>query len=155
MIDDMSTGTVVLIGIAEAGQEAMTSIAQVRAVAGRGLEGDRYFTKKGTFSSKPGTGRQVTLIESEAIDGAVRDCGRELDYVDTRRNLVVHGLALNDLMDKEFQVGEVRMRGVRLCDPCKMSFQDASMKQALANRGGLRADILNDGAIHIGDSVAI
>ena len=151
----MADGTVVLISIAQAGGDATASSDQVRAVAGRGLEGDRYFNQTGTFSSSPGNGREVTLIESEAIDSVARDCGRELEYKDTRRNIVTRGVALNDLIDKEFRVGDVRMRGIRLCEPCKVSFPDADVKQALVSRGGLRADILNDGVISIGDSVHV
>ena len=151
----MADGTVVLISIAPAGGGATASTDQVRAVAGRGLEGDRYFNNAGTFSNSPGAGREVTLIESEAIDAVARDCGCELEYKDTRRNIVTRGVALNDLVDKEFRVGDVRMRGIRLCDPCKISFPDANVKQALVSRGGLRADILNDGEIRIGDSVMI
>ncbi len=151
----MADGTVVLITIAKGGGEATAPIDQVRAVAGRGLEGDRYFNKTGTFSSSSGNGREVTLIESEAIDAAARDCGCEMEYEDTRRNIVTRGVALNDLVDREFRVGDVRMRGVRLCEPCNVSFPEADMKNAFVSRGGLRADILNDGVISIGDSVEV
>ncbi len=151
----MADGMVVLISIAKAGGDATASTDQVRAVAGRGLKGDRYFNKAGTFSNSPGDGREVTLIESEAIDSVARDCGRKLAYKDTRRNIVTRGVALNDLIDKEFRVGDVRMLGVRLCEPCKVSFPDADVKNALVSRGGLRADILNDGVISIGDSVEV
>ena len=151
----MADGTVVLISIARAGGDATASTDQVRAVAGRGLEGDRYFNNAGTFSNSPGAGRAVTLIESEAIDAVARDCGCELDYKDTRRNIVTRGVALNDLIDREFRVGGVRMRGVRLCEPCKVSFPDANVKEALVSRGGLRADILTDGEIRVGDSIEI
>ena len=151
----MADGTVVLISIAPAGGGATASTDQVRAVAGRGLEGDRYFNNAGTFSNSPGAGRAVTLIESEAIDAVARDCGCELDYKDTRRNIVTRGVALNDLIDREFRVGGVRLRGVRLCEPCKVSFPDANVKEALVSRGGLRADILTDGEIRVGDSIEI
>ena len=151
----MADGTVVLISIARAGGDATASTDQVRAVAGRGLEGDRYFNNAGTFSNSPGAGRAVTLIESEAIDAVARDCGCELDYKDTRRNIVTRGVALNDLIDREFRGGGVRLRGVRLCEPCKVSFPDANVKEALVSRGGLRADILTDGEIRVGDSIEI
>ena len=151
----MADGTVVLISIAPAGGGATASTDQVRAVAGRGLEGDRYFNNAGTFSNSPGAGRAVTLIESEAIDAVARDCGCELDYKDTRRNIVTRGVARNDLIDREFRVGGVRLRGVRLCEPCKVSFPDANVKEALVSRGGLRADILTDGEIRVGDSIEI
>ncbi len=150
----MRQGTVVSIGISPIGGESMTTVEGVRAFAGRGLEGDRYFSNQGTFSDTPGSGRQVTLIESEAIDAVERDCGYKLEYKDSRRNIVTHGVALNDLVGKEFSVGAVRMLGVRLCDPCNHSFPDGNVKQALVHRGGLRADILNDGVIRVGDAVA-
>ena len=150
----MWQGTVVSIGISPNGGESMATVDGVRAFAGRGLEGDRYFSNLGTFSDTPGSGRQVTLIESEAIDAVERDCGYKLEYKDSRRNIVTHGVALNDLVGKEFSVGAVPMLGVRLCDPCNHSFPDGNVKQALVQRGGLRADILNDGVIRVGDAVA-
>ncbi len=146
-------GNVISLNIAPNGGEATTTVDEVRAFAGRGLEGDRYFSEQGTFSDTPGTGRQVTLIESEAIDAVVRDCGYKLEYKDARRNIVTRGVALNDLVGKEFRVGDVRMLGVRLCEPCNHSFPDGNVKKALVHRGGLRADILNDGLISEGDTV--
>ncbi|MCH8993969.1 MAG: hypothetical protein IH959_03270 [Chloroflexi bacterium] len=149
----MGQGNVISINIAPKGGEATTTADEVRAFAGRGLEGDRYFSEQGTFSDTPGGGRQVTLIESEAIDDVVRDCGYQLEYKDARRNIVTRGVALNDLVGKEFFVGDVRMLGVRLCEPCNHSFPDGDVKKALVHRGGLRADILNDGVIRVGDTV--
>lgn len=151
----MDTGTVVLISLAASGGEATVAVEVARAVAGEGLEGDRYLLGVGTFSKKPGTGRQITLIESEAVDDVARTCPGKLAYADARRNLVTRGAALNDLIDKEFRVGDVRLRGVRLCDPCRTAFPDPEVKQALTNRGGLRADILSDGVIRVGDTVIV
>ncbi|MBI4570611.1 MAG: MOSC domain-containing protein [Chloroflexi bacterium] len=148
-------GRVVAIGITPKGGEPTVSVQEVRAVAGRGLEGDRYFTNEGTFSETPGGGRAVTLIESEAIDAVARDCGYKMQYKDSRRNIVTRGVALNDLVGKEFRVGDVRMLGVRLCEPCNVSFPDVNVKQALVHRGGLRAEILNDGRICVGDAVRV
>ena len=149
----MESAVVVLISIAGAGGEPTSSTDEVRAVAGRGLEGDRYHLGTGSFSQKPGTGRQVTLIEAEALDDVARICGHEVAYGDARRNIVTRGVALNELMNREFRVGDVRLRGVRLCDPCKVAFPDVSVKRALENRGGLRAEILGDGVIRVGDIV--
>ena len=149
----MGKGNVVSINIAPKGGEATTPADEVRAFAGRGLEGDRYFSEQGTFSDTPGGGRQVTLIEAEAIDDVVRDSGRSLEYKDARRNIVTRGVALNDLVGEEFLVGDVRMLGVRLCEPCNHSFPDGNVKKALVHRGGLRADILSDGVIRTGDII--
>jgi len=151
----MSEGTVVSIGIARAGGEAMESVDEARAVAGRGLEGDRYFLKQGSFSKTEGTGREVTLIESEAIDALERDYDVKLEYKDARRNIVTRGVALNHLVDREFRVGDVAMRGVRLNEPCNhlASLTNEKVKPGLVHRGGLRAEILNDGVIRVGDAV--
>lgn len=151
----MEEGSVISISIAPKGGEATAAADEVRAFAGRGLAGDRYFTEQGTFSDTSGTGRQVTLIESEAIDAVVRDCAYKLEYKDSRRNIVTRGVALNDLVGKEFLVGNVRMLGVRLCEPCDISFPDGSVRKALVHRGGLRADILNDGTIRVGDGIEV
>ncbi len=156
----MWKGNVVSINIAKAGSEPMTSLDQAKAVAGRGLEGDRYFSKQGTFTDNPNTtGRQVTLIESEAIDALERDYGVKIDPTDARRNIVTRGVPLNHLVGQEFRVGDVRMRGVRLDEPCNhmASLVDQAAKDkirlGLMHRGGLRADILNDGTIRVGDEI--
>ena len=139
--------------MAEAGGGTMTSVSHVHAVAGQGLEGDRYFSGKGTFSKKPGSGRQVTLIEVEAVTDVRRICDTDLAIEDTRRNIVTRGIDLNALVDQEFLVGDVRMRGTRLCTPCTVAFPDQHVKHALTNRGGLRADVLSDGSIEVGSPI--
>src|SRR5688572_25911079 len=93
------------------------SVRRVRALAGRGLEGDRYALGHGTFSANSG-GRDVTLIEAEALDQFVRDYGHALDAAQSRRNLLTHGVRLNELVGCDFFVGTVPMRGLRLCEPC-------------------------------------
>jgi MOSC domain-containing protein YiiM len=156
----MWQGNVVAIGITGAGSGPITPLDEVRAVAGRGLEGDRYFLQAGTFTNDQNTsGRQVTLIESEAIEALERESGIKIAALDARRNIVTTGVPLNHLIDKEFQVGEVRLRGVRLSEPCLHmgSLVDQANKDVirtgLMHRGGLRADILNDGVIRVGDVV--
>jgi MOSC domain-containing protein YiiM len=156
----MSQGSVISINIAPEAAGKMQSLSEVRAVAGQGLEGDRYFAKQGTFTDNPNTtGREVTLIESEAIDALERDYGVKIDAKDARRNIVTRGVPLNHLVGREFRVGDVKMRGVRLDEPCKhmASLVNEELKDkirlGLMHRGGLRADILNDGVIRVGDDV--
>jgi len=156
----MWQGTVVSVSIARNASQPMEALRQVRAVAGRGLEGDRYFNKEGTFSDNPNaTGRQVTLIEAEAIEALERDYRVTMDAKDARRNIVTSGVPLNHLVGKDFRVGEVRMRGVRLDEPCNhmASLVNEELKDkirlGLMHRGGLRADILSDGVIRVGDTV--
>ena len=157
----MASGKVVSINITPDGSQPMTAVEQANAVAGRGLEGDRYFLKKGTFTDNPKTtGREVTLIEEEAIEALERDYGVKIASTDARRNIVTRGVPLNHLIGKEFRVGDVRMRGVRLSEPCNHmatlvdEAQKDKIRLGLMHRGGLRADILNDGVIRVGDEVA-
>lgn len=152
-----SKGTIVSIHIALSGGAPMQSVASVIAKAGQGLEGDRYHSKRGTFSAHPGTGRDVTLIEIEAIEALKRDYQVELDAGLARRNLVTHGITLNHLVDREFKVGGVLLRGIRLCEPCSHMEKLArkGTMSGLVHRGGLRAEIITGGAIHVGDGICL
>jgi MOSC domain-containing protein YiiM len=149
-------GSVVSIQIAPSGEAPLRAVPEVRAVAGRGLEGDRYFLGAGTYSDKPGPDRNVTLIEAEALEALARDDGVQLAEGESRRNIVTRGVALNHLVGRTFQVGEVTLRGVRLCEPCehmeKLSGKKGARK-GLVHRGGLRAEIVQGGVIRAGDPV--
>jgi MOSC domain-containing protein YiiM len=151
----MERGAIVSIHMAKTGGGLMESITSAFVVAGRGLQGDRYHDGTGTYSNHPGTGREVTLIESEVIEDLKRDYGIEIEPGQARRNLVTRAVALNHLVGREFTVGEVRLRGARLCDPC-VHLESLSARGALrglAHRGGLRADVVSGGTIRVGDSV--
>src|SRR5262249_11204514 len=132
-------------------------VASARAFAGRGIEGDRYAAGKGTFSDKPGTGRQVTLIEAEAIEAFEHESGESLTAAEVRRNIVTRGVRLNDLVGREFSVGEVRVLGCRLCEPCTHleRLTGKGVLKGLVHRGGLRAEFVTDGVIRVGDRVVI
>lgn len=151
----MWTGTVVSLHIAPAAEAVMVSVPAVRAVPGRGLEGDRYFVQAGTYSKKPGADREVTLIESEAVDALRRDYEIEFDAGQSRRNIVTRGVPINHLVDTEFQVGEAVLRGLRLCEPCGHMEELAGrpVRPGLVHRGGLRAQILTGGIIRTGDTI--
>jgi MOSC domain-containing protein YiiM len=150
------TGEVVLIQIAPDARQNLVSVQQVQAIAGQGLEGDRYLKKIGTFSNKPGGGRQLTLVELESVDAVKRDLKMALEPVQTRRNIVTRGVPLNHLVNQRFRLGrEVVCQGVRLCEPCdhleNLTFKGVS--EALLHRGGLRADIISGGTIRVGDPI--
>lgn len=151
----MSQGSVAGIYIAPEGSAPMRSLDEVRAVAGLGLEGDRYATKAGTYSSKPAPGRQVTLIESEAVAAAEHEYDVSIEPGATRRNIVTAGVALNHLVGKEFCVGEVTLKGIRLCEPCAhmARLTEKGALKALIHRGGLRAEIVTEGVIRVGDPI--
>ena len=134
----------------------MQSLESVSAITAQGLEGDRYFTKLGTFSATPGDGRDITLIETEAVDALNRKIAPPLSPNEMRRNIVTRGLALNHLVGQTFRVGEAILRGTRLCEPCEYLeslTRDGLVKQML-HRAGLRAEILSGGTIRVGDSIA-
>ena len=136
----------------------MTLRDEVHAVPGRGLEGDRYFHETGTFSAKvPGPDREVTLIELEAIEAVQRDYGISLQAGDARRNLVTRGVALNHLVGQEFSIGEVTLRGIRLCEPCShlAELNGQESLRGLVHRGDLRAQILTAGVIRVGNEVEV
>ena len=142
----------------------MESVHEVRAVPGRGLEGDRYFGGRGSYSGKASHGgREITLIEVESVEALFRGVvnadgqtlGIKLSPAETRRNIATSGVPLNHLVDQEFWVGEVLMRGTRLCEPCR-HLEDLTQKGVLSgliHRGGLRARILTEGTIRVGDVI--
>ena len=150
----MWNGRVESIHIASAAKGPTEVRDQVLAIPGAGLEGDRYALKQGTFF-KPEPDFELTLIEAEAIEALRSDYNVELAAGDARRNIVTRGVPLNHLVGKEFAIGGVRVRGIRLCEPCE-HLQNLTGKQVikgLRHRGGLRAQILTQGTIRVGDAV--
>jgi MOSC domain-containing protein YiiM len=133
----------------------MVSVKEARSIPGKGLEGDRYFNHTGTYSKKSGADREVTLIEVEAIEALAREYKIALEPGAARRNIVTRGVPLNHLVGREFRVGDVTLRGLRLCEPCAHleRLSHSGVREALIHRGGLRAQILTDGTIRVGDSI--
>ena len=143
-------GTLEGIWIASAAGEPALGLQRVRALAGQGLEGDRHTVGAGTFpSALPGSA--LTLIEAEVCESF----SPPLHANEHRRNLVTRGISLNELVGSEFTVGDVRCRGVRICEPCTVvdGYASRPVLRALVHRGGLRADILNDAILMIGDKI--
>ena len=150
----MFEGTVISINVARSAEAPMESVAEVRAIPGKGLEGDRYSLKQGTFY-KPQPDRELTLVEAEAIEAFREDFKLDFDLSATRRNVVTRGVPLNHLVGKEFWIGDVKARGLRLCEPCShlQRLSHAKVLPGLVHRGGLRAQILTEGTIRVGGTV--
>ena len=148
-------GSVEGVFIGPEASEPMVSVGRVQAVPGRGLEGDRYFLRRGTYSATPGTGREVTLIEAEAVEAWGHESGIVMEPGQARRNIVTRGVPLNHLVDREFTVGETVLVGRRLCEPCghMASLSKRGAVKGLIHRAGLRADIVRGGSIGVGDAV--
>ena len=134
----------------------MRPLEEIRAVPGKGLEGDRYFAGDGTFFDERKSGQDITLIELEAIEALEGEHGIELDPGEARRNVVTRGIGLNDLVGRRFTIGEIECVGRRLCDPCSHleRITQPGVLKGLVNRGGLRADIVSGGRIAVGDPVS-
>ena len=137
----------------------MVRVERVAAHAGRGLEGDRYFDDRGTFSNAHGRGHDLTLIEAEVLD-ALTFAGERLRPEEARRNVVTRGVDLTALVGRRFRIGEVECFGQRLCEPCahleRLTGQAGKpgTLRALIHKGGLRVDLLSDGEIRVGAAVA-
>ena len=149
-----AAGVVEALLTANHAEDAMEIHRSVELRAGRGVVGDRYFDGTGTFSASEKHGQELTLIEAEVLD-ALRDEGLELTPVDARRNVVTRGIDLNALVGQEFQIGTARCVGRRLCEPCShlQRLTGAALLRPMVHRGGLRADILTSGIVHVGDDI--
>ena len=148
----MSQGRVEGIYLARESAGPTFPVDSVRAIAGRGLEGDRKFD---AGRRKGKTGRDLTVIEAEAIEGLESDTGIRLEPGEARRQVVTRGISLNDLVGKRFRVGEVECLGAELDEPCTHleSLTQPGVLKGLVHRGGLYAEVLNDGTIAVGDAV--
>jgi MOSC domain-containing protein YiiM len=95
------------------------------------------------------------LISAEALDDLESEAGARLEAIESRRNLLVQGVPLNNLLGCQFRVGQVLMEGVRLCQPCKYLERKTGLTllPAMIGKGGLRAQVLSDGTLRIGDLV--
>jgi len=153
-------GTVVSIHIAEKNGGELRPLDSAELVAGSGIRGDRHFRADGGSPDSA-----ITLVESEQVELFNELTGLSLAPHDTRRQVVTAGVALNDLVGVRFRVGDVKLEGVELCEPCShlagllreqhhiTTISAADIIRGLAHRGGLRARILTDGEIRVGDPV--
>lgn len=152
------TGTVEIIALAEQATGDMHVVEHAKALTNRGLEGDRYAAKAGTFTPANDTirGYDLTLIEAEVLDNLSLPDGNRIAYTDARRNIVTRGIDLNALVGRRFRIGNVECLGQRLCEPCSHleRLTTIGTLRALIHRGGLRADVLSDGEITTGAPIA-
>jgi MOSC domain-containing protein YiiM len=144
------------IHLASAAGEPVHAVETVRAIAGVGLEGDRYAVGRGHYDDTR-VSRDLTLVEAETLEALAREHGIELASGETRRNVTTRGVALNDLVGRRFWVGEILCAGTRLCEPCQYlaDLTGKPLLRTLVHCGGLRADILRGGVIRRGDQVRV
>ncbi len=147
-------GVVESIYISSEATKPTHAVTEAMALPGLGLDGDRYALRQGTFF-KPQPDFELTLIEMEALEALKRDYDVDLAPGESRRNIVTRGVALNHLVGREFQIGAVKIRGIRLCEPCDhlQRLTGRPVIKGLRHRGGLRAQILSQGTIRAGDPI--
>ena len=148
-------GRVEAIHIAAEKSAPVRPVERVAALAGQGIEGDRKFAAAGDPGHAPGEGRDLTLIEAEALEGLAAEHGVALEPGESRRNVTTRGIGLNDLVGHRFRVGQVEAIGIEPCDPCRHleRLTRPGVLRGLARRGGLRADVVQGGEIAVGDEV--
>lgn len=135
----------------------MLTLPAVQLKAGAGIVGDRFFGRRRSQS-----GLNLTLIEAEAIEAVAAALGLVIPPAAPRRNVVTRGIRLNELVGREFRLGELRLRGIELCEPCVVLGRNLETPaqpreriiRAFLGRGGLRAAVLDDGVVRLGDSIA-
>lgn len=150
--------TVYAIYIAGSAGKEMQEVASANLIPGKGIEGDRYYNGTGTFSEqlKDKPHAEITLIQKEAIDAFNAEFNQNHAYSDLRRNIVTIGVSLNDLIGEEFCIGDVTLKGIKLCEPCKHLAETVNtlFLPHMIGRSGLRAQVLSSGKIHKGDSIS-
>ena len=150
----MPQGSVLSICISDTHKKLPVLVEQIKAAAGCGIEGDRYF--RDVASGKTEVPKaQITLIESEAIEALKREYDVDLKHEESRRNLLTKDVPLNHLVGREFVVGETTLRGMELCEPCGHleGLTRSGVLKGLIHRGGLRCQIIKGGVIQTGDAV--
>lgn len=147
----MSNGKVLAIFIRPEAGALMQQVKEVHALVGQGLEGDAYARGEGSFNKGEQGRRQVTLINGIFFKGT------GFEFADSRRNIVTEGVELMWLIGREFRIGMARFRGLKYCDPCnrpsKLAGKGQSFQEAFYDRGGLVAEVIEEGAICEGDEI--
>jgi MOSC domain-containing protein YiiM len=152
----VEAGKVVSLFIVDRRAEPMEKVEQLSALAGQGIEGDRYLLGTGTYSKKPEPGRQITLIRSEILESLKDKSDITVRPEESRRNVLTEGIEINELVGTEFYVGTVRLRAHRLTEPCKYLenlLEQPGLYEELWGNGGVSCEILTDGIIKEGDII--
>ena len=140
------------IGISKDDGQKINEISEIEVLSGKGILGDRH------FRDYDGHKGQITLIEKENIDYYNNKYKTKIPYIDFRRNIVTEGIELNSLIEKEIEIGTIKIFPYELCKPCLHLEQMVNGKdiiKELLRRGGLRCEVLVSGKIKIGDKIKI
>ena len=128
----------------------METVNNINIIAGKGIMGDRYFKENNDKKN------QITLIEKENIDYFNKLNNTGIKSVEFRRNIITEEVRLNELVGKVFSLGNVKLKGIDLCRPCKNLQETLKQKNLIKEflrKGGLRCEIIKDGKISVGDEI--
>jgi MOSC domain-containing protein YiiM len=130
------------------GRHPAVEVSSIECVAGRGVKGDRFFDYRDNYKG------QITFFSSEIFEALRRELNLPLAQPSaTRRNVLLEGVELSDLIDCEFEIDGIRFLGVEECKPCYWmdSALGSGAEHWLQGRGGLRARILTSGFLQAGN----
>jgi MOSC domain-containing protein YiiM len=148
----MNNGRVARIFLGAQENGPIQEVAEVEAVAGRGLRGDRYFDE-GEGDHDPTL--EVTLFSSEGLDEGRAAGGLDIAPEDMRRNLLTEGVTLPDLLGQRFAAGDVVLEGLEMNPPCAhlQRLAGKPLLKPMIDNGGIRARIVTGGTIRAGDEI--
>jgi MOSC domain-containing protein YiiM len=127
----------------------LREVSEIECVAGHGIRGDRFYDYRDDYKG------QITFFSHEVFEKLATRFGLpDKSPGELRRNLVVSGANLNDLIGEEFSIQGVQLRGTAHCKPCYWMDHAlaAGAEEFLQGNGGLRAKIVSDGVISVGDA---
>ncbi|QQK74417.1 MOSC domain-containing protein [Salicibibacter cibarius] len=148
-------GTIHSIFVTDTTGATPASVHSIRAVPGKGLEGDRYYHKAGHWSHNGNLPRDVTLVDIETLERVEKEYDIVIEPGEHRRNIETKGVDLSQLIGREFRIGYIALQGIRVCEPCA-HLVDLTGKQPLLKglvHSGLVAEILTDGVMNVGDQI--
>ena len=143
---------VIEIGISKFKGGRIESVNNVEAIKEKGLLNDRKYKDNNDKRS------QLTLIEIENINFYNKKLNDKIEPINFRRNIITQGIQLNNLLSKEFFIGDIKVKGQALCHPCKYLenlLKQKNLLKELMFKAGLRCEILTSGKISVGDIIKI
>ena len=140
------------IGVCKKNSKKIYEINEIEVLSKKGILGDRHFNEHKDHKG------QITLIEKENIDYYNNKYKTKIPYIDFRRNIVTEGIELNSLVQKEIEIGNIKILPYQLCRPCSHLEQMVNSKDIIKEflkKGGLRCEVLVSGKVKIGDEIKI
>jgi MOSC domain-containing protein YiiM len=151
--------TVENIFITKTRREQPHEIEAAKLEAGKGIVGDRYHERALEFLAMGDQvpSNHISVISKEELAGFLERNNAEIDYADFRRNVLTSGIDLRELIGRQFKLGSALCQGIEDCDPCVFlaATVHRSVLPEMKEKAGLRAIILEDGDLKIGDTITL